>query len=91
MLHEVVENEALEMVLAMLGRHFRELYWVQNDAQSMKLPSWRTSKLKSQAHKFQDNSLSEFITNLAEIDVNSKTGKGDLAIALDLLLLTRLK
>ena len=91
MLHKITESEAIEMVMAMLARHLRDLYWAQSDPDTLPYPSWRASKLKSQAAKFKANSLVNLIRNLADIDTKSKSSKLDLGTALDLTLAKQLK
>jgi DNA polymerase III delta subunit len=91
MLHKITESEAIEMVMAMLARHLRDLYWAQSDPDTLPYPSWRASKLKSQAAKFKNHSLTNLIRNLADIDTKSKSSKLDLGTALDLTLIKYLQ
>jgi DNA polymerase III delta subunit len=91
MLQEITKNDALEFVFAMIARQFRDLYWSTLDDVEGDFPSWRLSKLRSQARKFKDGQLKEIISYLAKIDVDTKTGKADLKNELDLLLITQLE
>jgi DNA polymerase III delta subunit len=91
LLHTVLENEPPEFVFAMLARHFKDLYWVKKDPSNIPYPSWRVSKLESQASKFSIKQLKSFISKLAKTDVEVKTGKNDLLRSLDLLVMSELE
>ena len=61
LLHELVKDEPVEMVFAMLARHLRDLYWVDVDPSTIPYPSWRVGKLENQAAKFEDGKLKNLI------------------------------
>ena len=89
--HKIVEREPAEFVFSLIAKQFRDLYWVKTDSRSTGFPSWKTSKLKSQASWFTKEQLEKFIDLLADIDVEVKTGKADLVPSLDLFILKQLE
>lgn len=91
LLHDLVKTEAVEMVFFMLCRHLRDLYWITIDQKNPQFPSWRASKLKSQASKFTIENLKLIISEFSEIDINVKTSKAELLSSLDLMILKQLK
>ena len=91
LLHKLTENEPIEFVFALLARHLRDLYWVQNDVKSVPYPSWRVGKLTQQANKFKNSKLSKIINDLADADIKSKTSSENLLDLLDFIIATKLK
>ena len=91
LLHDLVKNTAVELIFFMLARHLKDLYWVTIDPTTNQYPSWRLSKLKSQANKFTVENLKLIIKNLADIDILVKTSKADLLTELDLLIVKQLE
>jgi hypothetical protein len=91
LLHDLIKTEAVEMIFFMLSRHLRDLYWISIDATNPQFPSWRASKLKSQAGKFGQEKLKQIISDLADIDIKVKTSKADLLTELDLLIVKQLE
>lgn len=89
--NKIIEKDAPELIFSLIAKQFRDLYWVKVDAASTGFPSWKIGKLKSQSSKFTDEKLREIINNLAEIDIDVKTGKGELISSLDLLILKQLE
>ncbi len=89
--HQVIENEPVEFVFALIARHFRDLYWVKVDSKTLELPEWRLMKLKKQSSLFSEVQLKEVINNLAEADIEAKTSKSSLISSLDLMFATKLK
>jgi hypothetical protein len=89
--HQVIEKEPVEFIFTMIARRLKELYWVTTDPDSIGYPSWRLSKLKSQALKYKEGQLKDLIDKLARIDYEAKTGASDLTSELDLILLTKLQ
>lgn len=87
----VVVNYPIELIFALLVKHVRDLYWILVDAPSTGYPGWRVGKLKSQAAKFGKERLAQAISRLAEIDIKTKTSKGDINVLLDLFLVENLK
>lgn len=91
LLHSVVETENIEFVFALISRQLRDLYWVKVGEETLDLPSWRKSKLKSQSDKFSEKLLKELISDFAKIDVKVKTSKANLLDELDYLIATKLE
>jgi DNA polymerase III delta subunit len=91
LLHELTKTTAIELVMFMLARHIRDLYWVSLDPNSAQFPSWRAGKLKAQAAKFGIHNLEFIINNLSDIDIKVKSSKADLLTELDLLIVKELE
>lgn len=91
LLHSIIETNPIEFIFALLARHVRDLYWVTLDDSNLPLPSWRLSKLKTQAGKFEKGQLKNIINEFAEMDIKSKTSKANLLDELDFLIITQLK
>jgi hypothetical protein len=91
LLHDLIKTEAIELVFFMLGRHMRDLYLVSVDSKTSQYPSWRLSKLKSQAEKFGEERIKQIIDKLSDIDIEVKTSKADLLTSLDLLIVKQLE
>ncbi len=91
LLHDLTKTEAIELTFYMLSKHLRDLYWVTIDPKTAQYPSWRLSKLKSQAEKFELEKLKQIISKLSEIDILVKSSKADLLSALDLLIVKQLE
>lgn len=91
LLNKITENDPVEFIFALMSKHFRDMYWVQNDPDSLKYPSWRKGKLKVQAKKFSDGKIKDLISVFSEIDVKSKTSKESLKDLLDFSLITALE
>lgn len=89
--NDVIKLQAVELILAMMARQFRDLYWVKVDATSIQIPDWRVLKLLKQADKFEENDLKKIINRLAKIDIQTKTSDTDLKTELDLFLIEELK
>lgn len=87
---ELLKKDASELVIAMLARHLRDLYWVMDGADGMNVQSWRLGKLKSQANKFTKESLKGTIEELANIDYQSKTGAKNTRFLLEIMIITQL-
>lgn len=88
-LHEVIETEAPELVFALLSSRLKDLYWVTVGIPNY--PSWRVSKLKSQASKYSISILENVINKLSEIDIKVKTSNVKLIDLLDLLIIKHLQ
>lgn len=91
LLHEIVKNEPIEFVFALLAKRFRDLYWVMTDPKTLPYQNWQIARLKNQASQYSARRVEGFINELAKIDVKVKTSKADLLSALDFLLITKLK
>lgn len=84
--HEVVKNEAVEFVFAMMARQIRDIYWAKVDPKTMEYPAWRVGKLKNLASKFSQEGLETLIDEMVQADINSKTSHTDLEKSLDFLI-----
>lgn len=89
--NELIKVEPPELILHLLSRHVRDLYWTKVSKETMDIPDWRVLKINSQARKFNDNSLEEIVNELAEIDIRIKTSDTDLKSSLDILILKHLE
>lgn len=87
--HEIIKTEPIELVFAMMGRSFRDMYWANFDDKSLGYPEWRISKLKKQAQRVKDFKI--LLKTLSEIDIKAKTGEIDLLTSLDLLIAKQLE
>lgn len=91
LLKKLLEKEKPEFVFALLTRHLRDLYWLQQEPESLKLPTWRLSKLKKQAVNFKPEELKRIIRALGRIDIATKTGGGEINFWLDLFVVKELE
>lgn len=97
LLHNLTKTQPIELTFFMLARHLNDLYVVTIDPKTNQYPSWRLSKLQSQANKFTNvhasgiENLKIIIKNLADIDILVKSSKADLLTALDLLMVKQLE
>lgn len=91
LLHKISAKEPDELILYLLSKHVRDLYWVSLENSSLNYPDWRILKLQNQAGKFKKGLLKNIIGELAEIDVRIKTSKESLIPSLDLLIVTLLE
>ncbi len=82
--HTIIKTDPPELVMALLGRHLRDLVLVKAQSKALHLPAWRLQKLERQAKRFTNEQLLLFTHELAEADLKSKTGKGDLVVLIDL-------
>lgn len=87
----VVENEPEEFVFAVLAKQVRDMYWAKKDMNGMPYPAWRSRKLRTQANKFDEQKLLEIYSELADLDIKSKTSKADMKDSLEYLIVTRLQ
>ena len=90
MFHDVIATEPVEMVFALLARHMKDLYHVTVDSQTFKGPDWRKSKLKKQANQFGEEALRDAISQLAEIDIKTKSSNATLRDELQFFFITSL-
>lgn len=84
--HEVIKNQPVEFVFAMLARQIRDIYWAKVDSSTMEYPSWRVSKYKNLAIKYDTKTLETLIDEMSLADINSKTSHTDLTRSLDFLM-----
>ena len=91
LLHDLITNESVEFIFYLLSKHIRDLYWVKISPSDIPYPSWRVSRLESQASKFNKEQLGRLIKRLSEIDIEVKTSKAELIDSLDLLIIRQLE
>ena len=91
LLHDTLEKDAAEFVMALLSRHLKDLYKIKKNENGVNLPPWRKNKLKSQANKFESGEIEKLIEELATIDVETKTSDSTALELLDLLIIDKLK
>ncbi len=91
LLHEILERENVEFLLAMMARHFRDLYIVKEDLGALGYPSWRENKLLGQANKLGKMKIKRVIEKLAVADVEAKTGGIPLLTSIDLIIARELE
>jgi DNA polymerase III delta subunit len=89
--HKIIINDPPEFIFAMIGRHFRDLYWSTLKDSEKEFQSWRYQKLRNQAKKLGKDRLKNIVSGLAEIDIKVKTGKAKLKNELDFLIITELE
>ena len=87
-LHDVLETEPVELVFMLLSARIKDLYWAK--VGNPNYPSWRVGKLKAQGSKYLSKVLLEIISDLAEIDYNSKIGRANLLSSLDMIMVKKL-
>lgn len=91
LMHEVIKKEPPEFVFALLAKQLRDLYWAKVDGKSLAYPDWRISKLKNQSANFSDQQLLTLISEMAKIDIETKTSKANVTSSLDLLIISKLQ
>lgn len=78
-----------EVIIAVLGRHLRDVYLAKIDGFE-NMPDWRLGKLKKQAEKFTTEALTDTINTLSDIDYSSKTSSVNVKFLLELLIIEKL-
>lgn len=91
LMHQVLSNNVPELVFGLLAKQVKDLYWVLVDYESVPYPAWRKSKLENTGKKFSKEKLERIISEMAEIDVQSKTSDSELRDLLDLLAVRELQ
>lgn len=81
-------REEAEFLLFMLAARIRQLIWIKENPQSLKLPDWQKRKLARQAKAWQTNKLYQFHSKLLELDRMNKRSllPENLFSSLDLLI-----
>lgn len=82
----LTKSEAPELVIAMILRHLRDMWWVMVDPKTTGYPDWRAGKLAKQAQKYTDGSLVAFYESLVTLDCAVKKGEDSLETSLDFVL-----
>lgn len=91
LLTQTTKSQPAEFLLALIARHFKDLYWIEAEPGGINMPSWKSSRLKSQAGKFGKRKLLKIMQKLAQIDLLSKTSKADLKHSLEMLVVSNLE
>ncbi len=83
---KVIEQEAVELVLYLLIRQFRNLLLADSGdlAKVSTLAPWQQSRVKSQARQFNSDQLLSSYRNLQRIDMQAKSGKLPLSLVEEL-------
>lgn len=89
--HSIIETEPVEFVFSVIAKQFRDLYWTGSDPVNTGFADWKIRKLNVQLSKFKMSEIEEIIRLLSQIDIDAKTGKGDLVSSLDLIIVKKLK
>lgn len=91
----LMQKEPLQKILIMIARHFKSLFitkiCVQNNLNvseelNIKFP-FIVNKYKEQCRRFSEKELGDILIYLADLDSDSKVGKIDLKIGLELCLI----
>jgi DNA polymerase III delta subunit len=92
LLHQTVKDTEDIIVFTMIARQVSYLIMIKSGT-SPKFAPWQMGKLKTQATKWSDKQLSDFLSQLLDIDFSIKTGRSKLSYTdhLDLLLTTLLR
>ncbi len=89
--HQVIKNETPEFVVAMLSRQLRDIYLAKNDFSLLAYPKWKNQKLRMLSERFSIKKLIKIINLLSQADFDSKTGKTDLVLSIDLIIVEELE
>lgn len=84
------EKQPFELLVSLMGKYFRDLYWIQHGGVGLTYPDWRMRKLKTTANKFTKGEIEDIITNLADIDYRSKSSDVNVWLLLEMLILEKL-
>lgn len=79
-----------EMLLVMLARHVRLLFWAKTESQTMTIPDWQKARFISQGKGFSEDQLLDLHAKLLDLDRKSKKSQlpEDLGSSLEVLLTT---
>jgi DNA polymerase III delta subunit len=91
LLKEIIKDEPIELIFALLARHLRSLYWIKIEGSGPPVPTWRLAKLKRQASKFTTRLLKKIVFDLANADIKAKTSQMELSDSLDFIIATKLE
>ena len=83
--YKVVESEPIEFVFSLISSRLKEMYLTKKGL--LNLPAWRMSKLKKQSDKYNLGQLTDSISDLSQIDIQTKTGQQDLQTGLLLFMI----
>lgn len=86
---QVVETEPTELVLSLIGGLISDLYTVSVGGK-LSYPSWRAQKIQRQSSRFAKSELASMISQLADIDIASKTSDTDTRLLLELFIVKNL-
>jgi len=91
LLHKLRSDQPIEFIFSLLAKLVRDLYWLKKDPKGLSYPSWRITKLQSQAKRFSEDKLKDVIGKLADIDIKAKSSDNDLADLLELFIAEELE
>ena len=91
LLHEVLKKEAPEFVFALISKHVRDLIWANLEDNKLQYPSWAAARNTGYISGISGNTLKEFLSSLADIDIKVKTSKDTISESLDFLFATQLE
>lgn len=91
LLHKLSPKEPVEFVFTLLAKLVRDLYWLKSDPKGLPYSPWRITKLQRQSQRYSLEKLKDIISELAEIDIKTKTSQVDLLTELDFLIATKLE
>lgn len=98
--HEMIKlNEEPIKIIIMLSNQFRIMYQSKelqkkglsekDIATTLKIHPYRVKLALQNSHKYSSDTLLQYISDLADIDINIKTGKTDKNLALELFILNK--
>lgn len=91
----IMQKEPLQKILIMIARHFKSLLITKictrenlsvSEELNIKFP-FIVNKYKDQSRRFKESELEDLLINLANLDTDSKVGKIDLKIGLEMCLI----
>jgi DNA polymerase III delta subunit len=88
--HFLLESYPPEFIIALLSRHLKDLYLLKTGKLTGK-DSWKIGKLAKPVRAYSEKQIITIISLLAEADIKSKTGEGNLTDLLDHIIITNLK
>ncbi len=86
-----LERGPIELVFALLAKHFRDLYWIKVAPETYSAQSWKRSKVLKQSKLFTEDRLKNILEELAKADIDAKTSILPLRTSLDLIITKELE
>ena len=90
-LQEILKTENVEFIFALMAKHFRDLLIAKENVNLLGYPGWRARKVLDQAKKFEGECLARIVKSMADADTASKTGRAELELLLDLIVIRDLE
>jgi len=91
LLHEIVENDAPEMVVGLLNWRLSDIYIFLKNPKMISYDTWRLRKLENQAEKYDEAKVIKILDLLAKADFEAKLGKTNILTSLDLIIASELE